>query len=67
MEPSSHHLVNIPSVPIHQLYRHMVSNNRHITPFTSTDKLKDDTPSIWTLFFHTDIYVIAIGSLIPVG
>ena len=60
-----HHLVNIPSVPSDQLYKHMFS--RPITPFISTDESIDDTASIWTLFSHTDIYVTTIGSLIPAG
>ena len=62
-----HHLVNIPSVPIDQLYKHMVSSNRPITAFTSMDESIDDTASLWTLFSHTWIYIMAIGSLIPAG
>ena len=52
-----HHLINIPSLPIDQLYKHMVSSNRPITPFSSTDESIDDTASLWTLFYHTRIYV----------
>ena len=59
-----HHLVNIPSVPIDQLYKHMVSSNGPITLFMSTDESIDDTASIWTLFSHTGIYVIAIIRLL---
>ena len=33
----------------------------------STSESIDDTASIWTLFSHTGIYVMAIGSLIPAG
>ena len=62
-----HHLTNKLSVPIDQLYRHMVSSNGPITPFMSTDELIDNTASIWTLFFHTCIYVMVIGLLIPAG
>ena len=62
-----HHLVNIPSVPIDHLFKHMVSSYRPITPFISTDESIDDTTSLWTLFSHTGIYVMAIGSLIPAG
>ena len=62
-----HHLVNIPSVPIDQLYKHMVSSNGPITQFMSTDESIDDTASIWTLFSHTGIYIMAIGLLIPIG
>ena len=62
-----HHLVNIPSVPIDQLYKHMINSNRPITPFVSTNESIDDTASLWTLFSHTGIYVMAIGSLILAG
>ena len=62
-----HHLVNIPSVPIDQLYKHMVSSNVPITPFMSTDESIDDATSIRTLFSHTGIYVMAIRLLIPAG
>ena len=47
----------------------MVSSNRPINPFMSTDESIDidDTASIWTLFSYTGIYVMAIGLLIPAG
>ena len=45
----------------------MVSSNRPITPFMSTEESIDDTASIWTLFSHTGIYIRAIGLLIPAG
>ena len=60
-----HHLAKIPLVPIAQCYKHMVSGNKSITPFTATDEAIDDTASIMTLFSHTGIYVMAIGLLIP--
>ena len=62
-----HHLSSIPSVPIAQLYKHMISGIKPITPFTSPTESIDDTESIWTLFSHTRVYVMAIGSLIPAG
>ena len=43
----------------------MVSSNGPITPFMTTDESIDDTSSIWTLFSHSGIYVMVIGSLIP--
>ena len=61
-----HQLVNIPSLPINQLYKQMVNSNRPINPFMSTDESIGDTVSIWT-FSHTGIYIMAIVSLIPVG
>ena len=33
----------------------------------SPEESTGDTDSIWTLFSHTGVYVIAIGSLIPAG
>ena len=62
-----HKLANIPTVPIAYLYKHMITNNRHIIPFTLSDESVDDTASVWTLCSHTGIYVMAIGSLIPTG
>ena len=62
-----HYLVNIPSVPIDQLYKCMVSSNRPITPFMSTDESIGNRATIWTLFSHTSIYVTAIGLLTPSG
>ena len=62
-ETQFHHLSSIPPVPIAQLYKHMISGIKPITPFTS--ELIDDTESIWTLFSHAGVYVMAIGLLIP--
>ena len=62
-----HHLVNIPSVPIDQLYKHMINSNGYIILFVSIDQSIDDTASLWALFSHTGIYVMAIGLLIPTG
>ena len=64
---SLHHLVNIPSVPIKQLYKHMVSSNGPINPFLSTDESIGETVSVWTLFSHAGVYRMARGSLIPAG
>ena len=61
------HLATIPSVPVDQLYKHMINGISPITPFTSPEESTGDTDSIWTLFSHTGIYVTAIGSLIPTG
>ena len=61
------HLASIPSVPVRQLYRHMTKGIQHITPFTLPEESTRDTDSIWTLFSHTGVYVMAIGLLIPAG
>ena len=62
-----HHLVNIPSVPIDKLYKKMLTSNRSVNPFLSTDESIGETVSVWTLFSHAGVYVMAIGSLIPAG
>ena len=61
------HLASIPSVPVNQLYKHLISGITPITPFTSPEESTGDTLSIWTLFSHTGVYVMAIGLLIPAG
>ena len=66
-ETQLHHLSSIPSVPITQCYKHMISGNKPITLFTSPTESIDDTASIWILFLHTGVYVTAIGLLIPAG
>ena len=60
-------LASIPSVPVNQLYKHMISSTNPITPFTSHVESTGDTVSIWTLFSHTGVYVMPIGSLLPAG
>ena len=65
-ETQLHHLSSIPSVLIAQLYKHMISGIKPITPFTSPTESIDDTDSIWTLFsHHAGVYVMAKGLLIP--
>ena len=66
-ESQPQHLASIPSVPVKQLYRHIAKGIQHITPFTSPEESTGDTDSIWTLFSHTGVYVMAIGLLIPAG
>ena len=62
-----HHLSSIPSVPITQVYQHMISGIKPITPSTSPEESTGDTISIWTLFSHTGFYIMAIELLIPAG
>ena len=66
-ETQLHHLCSMPLIPIMQLYKHMISGNEPITPFTSPTELIDNTASIWMLFSHTGVYVMAIGSHRPAG
>ena len=62
-----HKLADVPTVPVAHLYKHMVDNNGPILPFNLAGVSVGDTASIWTLFSHTGIYVMAIGLLIPTG
>ena len=61
------HLASIPSVPVNQLYKHMIDGIHPIIPFISPAESTGDTVSIWTLFSHTGVYVMTIGSLMPAG
>ena len=45
----------------------MITSNRPINPFMSSDESTGETVSVWTLFSHAVVYVTAIGSLIPAG
>ena len=66
-ESQLQHLATIPSVPVDQLYKHMINGIPPITPFTSPEESTGDTDSICTLFSHTGVYVMTIRSLIPAG
>ena len=66
-ESQLQHLATVPSVPVDQLYKHMINGIPSITPFASPEDSTGETDSIWTLFSHTGIYVMAIKSLIPMG
>ena len=65
-ESQLQHLAIIPLVPVGQLCSHMAKGIQHITPF-SPEESTGDTDSIWTLFLHTGVYVMAIGLFIPAG
>ena len=65
-ESQLQHLASIPSIPVGQLYSHMAKGIQHITPF-SPEESTGDRVSIWTLFLHTGVYVMAIGLLISAG
>ena len=45
----------------------MINGTQHIMPFDMGDESTEDTDSIWTLFSHTEMYVTAIGLLVPAG
>ena len=66
-ETQLQHSATIPSIPVSKIYEHIISCTQHLTPFKSADESTGDTDSIWTLFSHTGIYVMAIGMFIPAG
>ena len=57
-------LTTVPLIPVNEIYEHIINGTQHIMPFNTTDESTEDTDSIWTLFFHTGMYVTAIGLLI---
>ena len=61
------HLKPIPSIPVHEIYQHLLNNTLTIMPFDMDKESTEHMPSIWTLFSHSGIYVTAIGLLIPAG
>ena len=59
------HLVTIPSILVHKVYQHLLNNTLQLTPFNM--KPSEDTDTLWSLFTHPGIYILALGLLIPVG
>ena len=59
------HLTTIPSIPVHKVYQHLLNSTLAIIPFNT--KSTENNDSIWTLFTNPEIYVSAIGLLVPVG
>ena len=45
----------------------MVNSDGPINPFILTGESIGDTVSVWTLFSHTGLYIMAIGLFIPAG
>ena len=41
------------------------TSNRLLNPLLSTDESARETVSVWTLFPYVEVYVMAIGLLIP--
>ena len=54
-----HKLADVPTVPVAHLYKHIINNNGLFLPFNLADESIDDTASIWTLFSHAGIYIMA--------
>ena len=45
----------------------MITSNKPVNPFLSTDESTGETVSVWTQFSHAGVYLMAIGLLIPAG
>ena len=61
------HLTTIPSIPVHKIYQDMLNNTPPIMPSDMEKESMKHMDSIWTLFSHTGMYIIAIRLLIPAG
>ena len=59
------HLAILPSIPVHQIYEHLLNSSQRLTPFNVQPSEDSNTFSI--LFSHPRIYVSALGSVLPVG
>ena len=59
------HLTTTPSIPVHKIYQHLLNSTMSVVPFNTESTGNAD--SLWTLFTHLGIYVLAIGLLILVG
>ena len=64
-ETQLQHLATIPSIPVHKVYQHLLNSSLQLTPFNM--KPSEDTNTLWNLFTHPEIYISALGLLIPVG
>ena len=64
-ETQLQHLVDIPSVPVHKVYEHLLNNSLHMTPFNM--KLSGDINTLWNMFTHPAIYISALGPIIILG
>ena len=59
------HLAILPSIPVHQIYEHLLNSSECLTPFNM--KPSGDSDTFWSLVCHLRIYVSALGSVLPVG
>ena len=59
------HLATIPSIPVHKVYQHLLNSTMQLTPFNTEPS--EDTDSLWSVFTHPEIYLSALGSIVPVG
>ena len=59
------HLTVLPSIPVHQIYEHLLNSSQCLTPFNM--KSSEDSHIFWNIFSHPRVYVSALGSVLPVG
>ena len=59
------HLAILPSIPVHQIYEHLLNSSQCLTSFNM--KPSEDSDTFWSLFSHPGIYISALGSVLPVG
>ena len=59
------HLTNIPSIPVHKVYEHLLNSSLHLTPFNM--KPSEETNTLWNLFTHPGLYISALGLILPAG
>ena len=64
-ETQLQHLADIPSVPVHKVYEHLLNNSLCMTPFNM--KLPGDTNTLWNMFTHPAVYISALGPFIIMG
>ena len=64
-ETELQHLATLPSIPVHQIYQHLLNNSLQLTPFNMQPL--GDTNALWKLFTHPGMYVSALGSILPVA
>ena len=56
-ETQLQHLADIPSVPVHKVYKHLLNNSLCMTPFNM--KLPGDTNTLWNMFTRPAVYISA--------
>ena len=64
-ETQLQHLADIPSVPVHKVYEHLLNSSLHMTPFNM--ELSGDTNTLWNMFTHPAVYISALGPFIILG
>ena len=58
-------LASIPSIPVNNIYQHMISGTQHITPLNTADESTEDTDSIWNIHCGYRItYTSKIGNIL---